>query len=138
MKSPVAAAVLDYLKEQYQAEPEFLWSKFPNDAVFRHKSNRKWFTALMLEIPFQTLGLNREGSTDILDVKCPPNLIGSLLDGARYLPGYHMNKEHWLTLLLDGSIPPEEIYPLIDLSYQLTLSASQKKASRKAKPSEKH
>jgi predicted DNA-binding protein (MmcQ/YjbR family) len=39
---------------------------------------------------------------------------------AGFLPAYHMNKEHWLTVLLDNTVPEKEIYELIDDSYELT------------------
>ncbi len=114
------AAVLDYIKEQYGAEPEFLWSRTPGNAALRHKDSRKWFAAIMLNLPRKTLGLADSGQVDVLNLKCEPLLIGSLLDGRRYLPGYHMNKEHWITVLLDGSVLLDEICPLIDMSFHIT------------------
>lgn len=36
------------------------------------------------------------------------------------LPAYHMNKEHWITILLDGTVSKEKICELIDISYELT------------------
>lgn len=59
-------------------------------------------------------------AAQIFDLKCAPLMIGSLLDGERFFPGYHMNKEHWITVLPDGSVPAAEIFPLIDLNYVLT------------------
>lgn len=117
--SGTTAEVIDYIKRKYNTNPEFLWARTPNNAAFRHSGNKKWFAALLLDTPRKNLGLSGEGRVDILDLKCHPLMIGSLLDGKRYLPGYHMNKEHWITLLLDGSIPLNEITPLIDLSYDL-------------------
>lgn len=117
---PVTAEAVRYIKEQYGAEPEFLWAKTPGNAVFRHKGNNKWFAALLLDMPRKKLGLPDGDRVDILDLKCDPVMIGSLLDGTRYLPGYHMNKEHWITLLLDGSIPNDELRAMIDLSYHIT------------------
>lgn len=116
----IAAEVIRYIEEQYGVEPEFLWAKTPGNAVFRHIRNRKWFAALLQDIPRKTLGLAGAEPVNILDLKCDPLLKGSLLDGSRYLPGYHMNKEHWITLLLDGSLPLSEIYSLIDMSYGIT------------------
>lgn len=113
------ARIIDYIREEYDTEPEFLWAKTPNNAAFRHFRNGKWFAALLLELPRKTLGLPGEGRVDVLNLKCDPRLIGSLLDGRRYLPGYHMNKEHWITLLLDGSLPLGEVCAMIDLSYAL-------------------
>ena len=114
------AEIVNYIKERYDTEPEFLWAKTPNNAAFRHCKNRKWFGALLLDMPRKLLGLPDEGRVDLLNLKCDPLMSGSLIDGKRYLPGYHMNKEHWISLLLDGSIPFQEICPLIDLSYALT------------------
>lgn len=37
-----------------------------------------------------------------------------------FAPAYHMNKKHWLTILLNGSIDDDEIYNLLDMSYEMT------------------
>ena len=39
--------VIRYIEETYGAEPEFLWAKYPDDAVFRHSNNKKWFAAML-------------------------------------------------------------------------------------------
>ena len=57
---------------------------------------------------------------DILDIKCGPLLVGSLLLSPGFLPGYHMNKKHWITVLLDGTVPKAEVFGLLDMSYDLT------------------
>ena len=117
--SAFTAQVVACIRDTYGTEPEFLWAKTPNNAAFRHWRNKKWFAALLLDVPRKTLGLPGAGQVDILDVKCDPRMIGSLLDGKGYLPGYHMNKEHWITLVLDGSVPLEQVCALIGLSYEL-------------------
>ena len=124
-----ADRVLAYIKDQYGIEPEFLWAKFPGNAAFRHKDNRKWFAAMLWNTPKKKLGLVDEGAVDVLDLKCDPILQGSLIDGRRYLPGYHMNKEHWIILVLDGSIPMEDICPLIDMSFMATAKRNKKQGA---------
>lgn len=114
-----AAAVVEYIKTNFDSEPEYLWARTPNNAAFRYRGNRKWFGALLLDLPGKTLGLPELDRVDVLNLKCDPRMIGSLVDGKRYLPGYHMNKEHWISILLDGSVPVKEIFPLIDMSYGL-------------------
>ena len=47
-------------------------------------------------------------------------MIGSLRKEKGILPAYHMNKEHWITVLLDGSVEKQKIYDLIEISYDLT------------------
>ena len=108
-----------YIRETYQAEPDFPWRTHPHFAVFRHGGNRKWF-ALLMEVSKKKLGLPGDGALDVLNVKCDPVLLGSLLGERGFFPAYHMNKENWISILLDGTVSADEIKPLLELSYQLT------------------
>ena len=110
-----------HAREEYGVEPEFLWVSTPNCAVLRHQGNRKWFAAV-LDVPKSRLGLIGEEPVDILDLKLGPVMVGSLLGRQGFLPAYHMNKTHWITVLLDGSVPWEEIEQLLFLSYRATQS----------------
>ena len=59
----------------------------------------------------------------IVSLKCDPDLAADLR--ARYnaiTPGYHLNKRHWNTVTLDGSVPEEELQELIDHSYELVVA----------------
>ena len=104
-------------RKTYGAEPEFLWEKFPEDAVLRRKDTGKWFGAL-LTVAENKLGRQGGANIAILDVRATEEEIAALSDGVRYFPGYHMNKRHWLTAVLDGSIPHEELMQRIALSYE--------------------
>ena len=126
--STLKERILQYAQVHLGAEPEHLWAKFPRYAVLRHSGSAKWFAAF-LEVPGTRLGLERPESVDILDVKCGPLLAGSLLGTPGILPAYHMNKSNWVTLLLDGSLPEEEIIRLLELSHDLT-----KPAARRTRP----
>ena len=66
--------------------------------------------------PSENIGL----SNNVLNVKGDPNLIGALREKKGFLPAYHMNKENWISILLDDTVPEEEIKSLIRFSYQLT------------------
>jgi len=116
---PITAKVLAYIKKKYGAEPEFLWARTPNSAALRYKPNKKWFAALIADIPKATLKLEGEGRVDIINLKCDPLLKGSIVDGKSCVPAYHMNKEHWISVLLDGSMEFDDICALIDISYAL-------------------
>ncbi len=111
--------ILQYAEDVYGTQAEYLWKDTPTAAVLRHKTNRKWY-AILMEVPKVRLGLTGEGIVDVLNVKCDPLLIGSLLKSKGFLPAYHMSKVHWISILLDGSLPTEDIYPLVDLSFQMT------------------
>ena len=108
-----------YISEVYSAVPEFPWIRYPNYAVFRHQSNQKWF-AVILEVPRAKLGLQGEGILEIVNLKCDPVLVGSLRSEPGFFPAYHMNKENWISVALDGSVPDSEIKMLLDLSYDAT------------------
>jgi predicted DNA-binding protein (MmcQ/YjbR family) len=112
-------AVLGFIKDQYGVDAEYLWTRFPNYAVFRHQENRKWF-AVVMDVPAKRLGLDGNAAIDVLNVKCGPIMAGSLRNTKGYLPAYHMNKGNWISILLDGSIPEEEVFGLLSLSYDLT------------------
>lgn len=62
-----------------------------------------------------------EETVEVLNVKCDPELASILRDENGILPAYHMNKEHWISILLDGSVSMEEIFQLLDTSYHLTM-----------------
>ena len=57
-----------------------------------------------------------------MNLKCDPDEALALRDiFASVRPGYHMNKKHWNTVLLDGTIPDSEIHRMIDNSYRLVV-----------------
>ena len=111
--------LVEYIKEQYNAYPEYLWEKTPDYAIFRNRENRKWF-AIIMKIKYSQIGLKKEGLIDIMNIKGDPVINGSLRLTHGILPGYHMNKENWLTILLDGSVDIELIKELIDMSVENT------------------
>lgn len=117
-KSDYAKKIVKYIAEKYKNEPEYLWDKTPNNAVFREKSTGKWYAAL-LEVEKSKIGINEVGKIEIIDLKATSDKIFSLVDNVNYLPGYHMNKKHWFTIKLDGSVPIKTIYSLIDDSFNI-------------------
>ena len=108
-----------YITETYGVTADFPFMKYPDFAVFRHPDNRKWF-AVTMTVPKSKLILSAKGSIDIVNIKCPSEILPSFLSERGIYPAYHMNKNHWLTLALDGSADDEKIRFLLDLSYALT------------------
>ena len=94
------------LNDTYEDCPfhDFNWT------VMRHKDNKKMFAAIY----------EHKGNIWV-NVKCDPNL--TYMWRNRYesgVPAYHMNKEHWNSIILDGTVPYEEIKLMISDSYELT------------------
>lgn len=111
--------ILQYAEHTFGTEPDYPWARDPDSAVLRHSDTAKWY-GLILSVAGQKLGRNTHQKTDILNVKCDPVLLGSLLGQPGYLPAYHMNKGNWLTILLDGTVPLHDIIQLLHLSFELT------------------
>lgn len=72
-----------YIMEEYHAENDFPWLRYPENEVFRHPANRKWF-ALIMEVTGDRLGLPDQEKHAVVNLKCDPLLIGSL----RAEPGF--------------------------------------------------
>lgn len=72
-----------------------------------------------------------------VNLKCDPE--GSLILREEYpawiLPGYHMNKKHWNSLVLDGNLQKSLVFRLVDHSYDLVLQALPKKLQQELKAS---
>lgn len=117
-KSAQAKEIMNYVCEEYGDELEFLWEKFPDNAIWRRKDNKKWYGAL-LTVKASKLALDGDTMNEILDLRIKTEDIETTVDNQRFFMGYHMNKKHWYTLLLNGSIPTEEICRRIDESYLL-------------------
>lgn len=110
--------LIEYANERYGTKPEYLWAKTPDCAVFRCEKNDKWYGIIMC-VDGSKLGLTKGISYDIVNVKCSPLMTGSLLAMKGIHPAYHMQKESWVTVLLDGTVSEEQVFSLLDMSYEL-------------------
>ncbi len=121
-------AVLALAAERYGTGPEQPFAKFPGYVVLRCP-DRKWYGVIM-DLPRSKLGLPGEGTVDVLNVKCDPLLCGALRLQPGIRPAYHMNKESWNTVLLDGTVDLEQIGILLDMSYSIICDATPKKRKK--------
>ena len=108
-----------YLTDTYSVESEHLFAKYPSFLVFRHNGNRKWF-AVIMDIPGKNLCLPGDDEISVVNLKCDTRLIGAFRDCLSIFPGWHMNKAHWLSVALDGTVEEEKLKFLVDMSYELT------------------
>ena len=115
-----------YIAETYGTQAESPWAKNPQHKVFRHGNNQKWF-ALVMDVPKVKLGLQEEGLLDIVNLKCDPITIGALRADPGFFPAYHMNKENWITVALDGGVPDDKVKMLLDVSFEATAGKVKKR-----------
>lgn len=124
--------ITQYIQATYGTQAEYLWADSPGNAIFRHPASKKWYAALMRVLP-EKLGLAGEEALDVMDIRCSTIMIGSLLSTKGFLPAYHMNKNHWISIVLDNSVPDNQITPLLELSYD---SVAPKRRKKRLQPEE--
>ena len=124
--------ITQYIQDAYGTQAEYLWADSPGNAIFRHSASKKWYAAMMRVLP-EKLGLAEGEALDVMDIKCSTIMIGSLLATKGFLPAYHMNKDHWISIILDGSVSDGQIIPLLELSYD---SVAPKRRKKRTKPAE--
>lgn len=108
-------SVIEYARQKYCHEPDYPFGD--ENAILRRQDTGKWYAAL-LNVARSSLGLQGEGREEVLNLKAPPDTVQQLLHKDGILPAYHMNKKHWYTVILDGTVSDEELFELIDESYR--------------------
>ncbi len=111
--------LIQYISQKYQAKVERPWEKYPNYVTFKTPCSDKWF-AIMMDIEQSKLdNSNQHHIVDVMNVKQNPNDIPSIVDNKHYFSAYHMSKKSWISIVLDQTIHLDELYSLIDKSFQL-------------------
>lgn len=91
-----------------------------DSTVLRHGDTGKWF-GLLMKAPRGKVGLSGEGMADILNLKCDPLLSYGLRQAyPDILPAWHMNKQLWISVRLEGDVPEDVLRELINMSFELT------------------
>lgn len=106
------------INERYQDEPEFAWTKFPGYGIYRNPNNKKGY-ALVMNIDKSKIAAGT-GEAEIINVKLNSEIIPALLNKKGFYPSYHMQKKNWLSIILDDTLPDEEIMQYIIESHQFT------------------
>ena len=96
---------------------------FPEDfdtTVLRHADTGKWF-GIIMHISGNKVGLSPDIKVDVMNVKCKPEDTFTAREiSSGILPAYHMNKKHWISILLNGTVEPQLTEVLLENSYELT------------------
>lgn len=71
--------VIEYLREKYQHELEFLWPKSPDSAICRRQDNQKWYVVIMTVLK-ERLGLNGMDKVEIIDLRMNPDELVKVID----------------------------------------------------------
>lgn len=111
-----ANRIADIIFKTYNNRPEFLFEKSPNHGVFREENSDKWY-ALIMNIDKSKLNKNLSGEVEIINVKVDSSKITELMLKKGFYPSYHMNKKNWISIVLDETVPDNEIIEMIKKSH---------------------
>ena len=116
-----------YVREVYGIEPEILPFSHAEYEIYRHTESGKWFAVFIVK-ERESFGLPGEGPVEVLCVKPKDPLLADFwMQEPGYLRGYPSKKWNWLTMVLDGTVPYEDICCLLDESYRATKSKAKNK-----------
>ena len=102
----------------YLTSPDYPFDEDFETAVFRHTDNRKWY-AIVMRVSRRKFGLDSDDVIDVVNLKLPTEMFGSFGAADGVYPAYHMNKLHWISVLLPDA--PEDIVRfLVNASFEAT------------------
>ena len=104
----------------YFTQPDYPFDDWMESAVFRHADNKKWF-AIVLSVSRRKFGLDSDEVIDVVNLKLPTEMFGSFGAADGVYPAYHMNKLHWISVLLPDA-PNDVVQFLLNASFEATKS----------------
>ena len=109
---------LEYRSNTYGTSPDYPFDEDFETAVFRHSDNRKWF-ALSMQVSRRKFDLDSDEVIDVVNLKLPTEMFGSFGAADGVYPAYHMNKLHWISVLLPDA-PNDVVQFLLNASFEAT------------------
>ena len=108
----------------YLTQPDYPFDDWMESAVFRHADNKKWF-ALSMQVSRRKFGIDSDEVIDVVNLKLPTEMFGSFGAADGVYPAYHMNKLHWISVLLPDA-PNDVVQFLLNASFEATKSFKKK------------
>ena len=116
---------LSYCLSTYGTSPDYPFEEDFVTAVLRHANNRKWY-AIVMRVSRRKFGFDSDEIIDVVNLKLPTEMFGSFGADDGVYPAYHMNKLHWISVLLPDA--PEDIVQfLVNVSFEATKSLKKAK-----------
>ena len=115
---------LKYCLNVYGTSPDYPFDEDFETAVLRHTDNRKWY-ALVMRVSRRKFGFDSDEVIDVVNLKLPTEMFGSFGAADGVYPAYHMNKLHWISVLLPDA-SDDVLQFLINVSFEATKSPEKK------------
>ena len=109
---------LEYCLNTYGTLPDYPFDEDFETAVLRHAESRKWY-AIVMRVSRRKFGLDRDEGIDVVNLKLPAEMFGSFGATDGVYPAYHMNKLHWISVLLPDA-PNDVVQFLLNVSFEAT------------------
>ena len=109
---------LDMCLDLFGTSPDYPFDEDFETAVLRHTDNRKWY-AIVMRVPRRKFGFKSDEVIDVVNLKLPTEMFGSFCAADGVYSAYHMNKLHWISVLLPDA-PESVIAFLINASFEAT------------------
>ncbi len=109
---------LNYCTDTYGTVPDHPFEDDFVTTVLRHSNTRKWY-GLVMEVSRRKFGFDSDEVIDVVNMKLPLEMFGSFCKEDGVYPAYHMNKLHWISVLLSDA-PDDVVKFLIGVSYEAT------------------
>ena len=104
--------------DTYGTSPDYPFEEDFVTAVLRHSDNKKWY-ALVMRLSRRKFGFDSDEIIDVVNLKLPTEMFGSFGAEDGVYPAYHMNKLHWISVLLPDA-SEDLIRFLVNVSYEAT------------------
>ena len=111
---------LEYCLNTYGTSPDYPFDEDFETAVLRHADNRKWY-AIVMRVSRRKFSFDSDEVIDVVNLKLPTEIFGSFGASDGVYPAYHMNKLHWISVLLSDA-PNDVVQFLANLSFEATKS----------------
>ena len=109
---------LSYCLDTYSTSPDYPFDDWMESSVLRHADNRKWY-AIVLRVSRRKFGFDSDEVIDVVNLKLPTEMFGSFGAPDGVYPAYHMNKLHWISVLLPDA-PEDVVQFLVNVSFEAT------------------
>ena len=109
---------LSYCHSTYDTSPDYPFEDLFETAVLRHVDNRKWY-AIVMRVSRRKFGFDSDEVIDLVNLKLPTEMFGSFGAAEGVYPAYHMNKLHWISVLLPDA-PEDVVKFLVNVSFEAT------------------
>lgn len=116
---------LKYCLSTYGMSPDYPFDEDFETAVLRHTDNRKWY-AIVMRVPRHKFGFDSDEVIDVVNLKLPTEMFGSFGAPDGVYPAYHMNKLHWISVLLPDA-PEDVVQFLVNVSFEATKDKQKRK-----------